>query len=79
MAENGLTPLTDAELEALDDMDLDAMDRASLQKLLGRVELTYPVLLAREPGDDTAEEYLLWQEDLEMLDDFIDELTERLS
>ena len=79
MAENGLTPLTDGELEALDDMDLDAMDRASLQKLLKRVELTYPVLLAREPGDETAEEYLLWQEDLEMLDDFIDELTERLS
>ena len=77
--ENGLTPLTDGELEALDDMDLDAMDRASLQKLLKRVELTYPVLLAREPGEDTSEEYLLWQEDLEMLDDFIDELTERLT
>ena len=79
MADNALSPLTDEELETLDDLDLDALDRAALGTLLERIRLTYPVLLAREPGDDTSEEYLLWQEDLEMLDDFIDELTERLS
>ena len=79
MADNALSPLTDEELETLDDLDLDALDRAALGTLLKRIRLTYPVLLAREPGDDASEEYLLWQEDLEMLDDFIDELTERLS
>ena len=79
MADNALSPLTDEELETLDDLDLDALDRAALGTLLERIRLTYPVLLAREPGDDASEKYLLWQEDLEMLDDFIDELTERLS
>ena len=79
MADNALSPLTDGELETLDDLDLDKLDRAALGTLLERIRLTYPVLLAREPGDDVSEEYLLWQEDLEMLDDFIDELTERLS
>ena len=79
MADNALSPLTDGELETLDDLDLDKLDRAALGTLLERIRLTYPVLLAQEPGDDASEEYLLWQEDLEMLDDFIDELTERLS
>ena len=69
----------DSAIRVNDDLALDALDRAALGTLLERIRLTYPVLLAREPGDSVSEEYLLWQEDLEMLDDFIDELTERLS
>ena len=39
---------------------------------------TDPVVEGREPQDAGSEEYLLWQEDLETLDDYIDELTDRL-
>ena len=78
MSEKKLFPLTMQELDALDDLDLDALDAPAMRKLLARVELTYPVLESQEPEDDTSEEYLLWQENLETLDDYIDELTERL-
>ena len=78
MEEKMMIPLTAEELDGLDDLDLDSMTEDELRQLLRRVELTYPVVEAREPSDDTSEEYLLWQEDLETLDDYIDELTERL-
>ena len=72
-------PLTAEELDGLDELDLDMMDKAALSGLLERIRLTYPVLEAQEPEDDESEEYLLWQENLETLDDYLDELTERLS
>lgn len=72
-------PLTAEELDGLDELDLDMMDKAALSSLLERIRLTYPVLEAQEPEDDESEEYLLWQENLETLDDYLDELTERLS
>ncbi len=72
-------PLAAEELDGLDELDLDKMDKAALSGLLERIRLTYPVLEAQEPEDDESEEYLLWQENLETLDDYLDELTERLS
>ena len=79
MDANQAAPLTAEELEGLDDLDLDTMDRPALALLLGRVQATYPALVALEPEDPESEEYLLWEEDLETLDDYIDELTERLA
>ena len=78
MEEKMMIPLSAEELDGLDDLDLDSMTEDELRQLLRRVELTYPVVEEREPEDETSEEYLLWQEDLETLDDYIDELTERL-
>ena len=78
MEEKMMNPLTAEELDGLDDLDLDSMTEDELRQLLRRVELTSPVVEEREPEDETSEEYLLWQEDLETLDDYIDELTERL-
>ena len=79
MDANQAAPLTAEELAGLDDLDLDTMDRPALALLLGRVQATYPALVALEPKDPESEEYLLWEEDLETLDDYIDELTERLA
>ena len=79
MDANQAAPLTAEELAGLDDLDLDTMDRPALALLLGRVQATYPALVALEPEDPESEEYLLWEEDLETLDDYIDELTERLA
>ena len=79
MDANQAAPLTAEELAGLDDLDLDTMDRSALALLLGRVQATYPALVALEPEDPESEEYLLWEEDLETLDDYIDELTERLA
>ncbi len=73
------TPLTAEELDGLDELDLDRMDLPALRNLLERVRQTYPVLEKQEPEDTGSEEYLLWQENLETLDDYLDELTERLS
>ena len=78
MDANQAAPLTAEELAGLDDLDLDTMDRPALALLLGRVQATYPALVALEPENPESEEYLLWEEDLETLDDYIDELTERL-
>lgn len=79
MADFDVAPLTGEELDALDELDLDAMDEPALRTLLERIQLTYPVLEAEEPQNAESEEYLLWQENLETLDDYLDELTERLS
>ena len=73
-----LAPLSRDELETLDDTDLDALGPDAQRTLLSRVLATYPLLLKEEPSDSGSDEYLLWEEELEMLDDFIDELTERL-
>ena len=78
MSEFAVTPLNAEELDGLDELDLDQMDAQALRLLLKRVKATYPVVEGREPQDPDSEEYLLWQEDLETLDDYIDELTERL-
>ncbi len=78
MSEFAVTPLNAEELDGLDELDLDQMDAQALCLLLERVKATYPVVEGREPQDPDSEEYLLWQEDLETLDDYIDELTERL-
>ena len=73
-----LAPLSRDELETLDDTDLDALGPDAQRTLLSRIRATYPLLLKEEPSDSGSDEYLLWEEELEMLDDFIDELTERL-
>ena len=78
MSESTVMPLNAEELDGLDELDLDQMDAQALRLLLKRVKATYPVVEGREPQDPDSEEYLLWQEDLETLDDYIDELTERL-
>ena len=71
-------PLTDDEREGLDDLDLDRLSPAELRALYGRIQATYPVLEAQAPEDESSEAFLLWEEDLEQLDDFLDELAERL-
>ena len=78
MSEKHILPLTREELDQLDELDLDAMTENQLRILLVRVRTTYPLLEQTQPADEDSEEYLLWQEDLETLDDYIDELTDRL-
>ena len=78
MSEKHILPLTREELDQLDELDLDAMTENQLRILLVRVTTTYPLLEQTQPADEDSEEYLLWQEDLETLDDYIDELTDRL-
>ena len=78
MSEKHILPLTREELDQLDELDLDAMTENQLRILLVRVRTTYPLLEQTQPADEDSEEYLLWQEDLETLDDYIDELSERL-
>ena len=79
MKNTDLIPLTAKELDALDELNLNLMSVPALRMLLERVRLTYPVIEAQEPEDEETEEYLLWQENLETLDDYLDELTERIA
>ena len=74
-----MAPLTAEELDALDDLDLDRLDKRELRQLYERIRLTYPILVSQDPEDDGSEGYMLWEESLEMLDDYLDELTERLA
>ncbi len=79
MSEHLPAPLTDREREQLDDLDLDSLDETALRLLRERIRVTYDMLAERAPEDEESEEFLLWEEDLEQLDDFLDELAERLS
>ena len=79
MSEHLPAPLTDSEREQLDDLDLDSLDETALRLLRERIRVTYDMLAERAPEDEESEESLLWEEDLEQLDDFLDELAERLS
>ncbi len=79
MSEHLPAPLTDSEREQLDDLDLDSLDETALRLLRERIRVTYDMLAECAPEDEESEEFLLWEEDLEQLDDFLDELAERLS
>ena len=79
MENTALSPLTADEIDTLDEVDLDQLDERELKCLYERVRLTYPILEAEEPKDEDSKAYQLWQESLETLDDYLDELTERLA
>lgn len=58
----------------------EEMTREELLLLIPRIEALYDRLQDEEPEDDDpeSEEYLAWEEDLEMLDDLLDDIQDLL-
>lgn len=59
-------------------MRLDGLSQDELNDLFAQAEALYRELLAIEPGDEDCDEYIAWEEDLETLDDFMDDIQDRL-
>ena len=67
--------------EILDDLehaDLAELDLPRLEELLISLESAYARLEALEPDDEDSDEYLEWEEDLELMDDLMDGIRERM-
>ena len=65
-------------LDDLEDADLTDLDLPRLEELLISLESAYARLEALEPDDEDSDEYLEWEEDLELMDDLMDGIRERM-
>ncbi len=65
-------------LDDLEDADLADLDLPRLEELLISLESAYARLEALEPDDEDSDEYLEWEEDLELMDDLMDGIRERM-
>lgn len=63
---------------ALEDEDIDSMNRAQLEDYLERLRAAIDALDEEEPEDMLSEEYEDWGARHEDLEDLVDEVTDRL-
>ena len=56
----------------------EELTREEMLLLIPKIEALYDALQEEEPGDIMSEEYLAWEEDLEVLDDLLDEIQDLL-
>ena len=68
-------PLT---VETAKRMVLDGLGEDELNALQTEAERLYDLLLQQEPEDTESEEYADWEEKLEVLDDLMDDIQDRL-
>ncbi|MCR5296238.1 MAG: hypothetical protein K6E17_02400 [Clostridiales bacterium] len=70
---------TDPEsLGELEDIDLEGLDIPDLKRILGDLAILYARLEGMEPDDEDSDEYDEWQENLELVDDLMDGIHERI-
>ena len=69
-------------LEDLDNLRIEEMNADELRELLARLEELYDEISAMEPDepddDEESDEYDEWQENLELVDDLMDGIHERI-
>ena len=66
------------EFDLTDLPDLDTLDRDALQSLLAQLEKLYREVDTQEPEDEESEEYEDWLNDLDEIQDWMDEVQDRL-
>ncbi len=65
--------------EGVDDLpDLDELDEAELNALLEKLQQKLEILQGDEPEDDDSDEYEVWEEDIETLEDQIAQVEEAI-
>ena len=65
-------------IEDAEDMDLDGLSPEELNALQTEAEKLYQQVLDAEPEDEDSDEYAEWEENLEILDDLMDDIQDRL-
>lgn len=65
-------------IEDAEDMDLDGLSPEELNALQLEAEKLYQQVLDAEPEDEDSDEYAEWEENLEILDDLMDDIQDRL-
>ena len=65
-------------IEDAEDMDLDGLSAEELNALQMEAEKLYQQVLDAEPEDEDSDEYAEWEENLEILDDLMDDIQDRL-
>ena len=71
-------PLTEDDIDDFGDMDLEILDRESLEDLLEKVEELRDELDDRLPEDEDDEEYELLEDRICEAEDFIDRIRDRI-
>lgn len=71
-------PLTAEDIDDFADMNLDVLDKASLEDLQDKAEELRDDLEDLEPENDDSEEYAIWNNRLFETEDFIDRIRDRL-
>ena len=65
-------------IEDAEDMDLDGLSPEELNALQLEAEKLYQQILNAEPEDEDSDEYAEWEDRLEILDDLMDDIQDRL-
>ena len=71
-------PLTEEDIEDLDSMILEGLDKAALEDLMAKAENLRDDLEDWEPEDEDSGGYGLWEDRLCAVEDFIDRVGERV-
>lgn len=71
-------PLTEEDIEDLECMELDELDRDSLAELLDRAQDLLDEMYSREPIDMGDEAHDIWDLQLSEVEDFIDRVKSRM-
>lgn len=71
-------PLTEADIEDFDSMNLEHLDADALEDLLEKAEELQDDMEDREPEDESSEEHDLWEDQLSRVEDFMDRIQDRL-
>ena len=66
------------ELITLQSLDIRSLKAPELRELFTRLNQLYDILQMHEPKDDDSEEYELWEESLEDIDDLLDDIQDLL-
>ncbi len=75
---NSSEALTVDDIPELEDMDLESMELEELEDLQDRLEDLQNTLEEEEPEDEDSEEYELWEGNIWMLEDFSEEVQDRI-
>ena len=70
--------LTDEEIENFISVDLDSLDVEELKDLQEKAEDLRDKVEMNEPEDEDSDEYDLWESQIIRIDDFLDDILDRL-
>lgn len=71
-------PLTEEDIDGLEEIDLGNMDQDALEALLDKLEDLQDTMEDEEPDDEDSEEYGQWEDNVSRIEDLLSAVQERL-
>ena len=71
-------PLTEEDIDCLEEIDLGNMDQDALEALLDKLEDLQDTMEDEEPDDEDSEEYGQWEDNVSRIEDLLSAVQERL-